>query len=167
VLASVVQPTLGDELSQFLEVIRIEVPPLRRRAEDIPLLAERFIHDSAKEYARQPKRLASDALEVLTAWNWPGNVRELRNLMERLVLFVDAEQIRAADLPTPMAEDRAFHDLYSRFDSLDAGILEFERYHLVRALEESGGDDANAAARLGLELAEFRTRLKRADGTVP
>ena len=164
VLASAVAPALGDELSQFVDVIRIDVPPLRRRVEDLPLLAERFMRDSAKEYAREPKRLTPEALEILTAWDWPGNIRELRNLMERLLLFVDAEQIRAADLPAPMAKGSSARDLYGHFDNLDAGILEFERYHLTRALEESSGDEALAAARLGLDPAELRTRLRRTEG---
>ncbi len=84
--------------------------------------------------------------------------------MERLLLFVDAEQIRAADLPAPMAKGSSARDLYGHFDNLDAGILEFERYHLTRALEESSGDEALAAARLGLDLAESRTRLRRTEG---
>jgi two-component system nitrogen regulation response regulator NtrX len=160
VLASASSTVLADELSLFLDAIRIDVPSLRRRAGDIPLLAERFMHEAAREYAREPKRLAADALDALTAWDWPGNIRELRNLMDRLVLFVEAEQIRSADLPENVAGGPISHDLYGSFESLSAGIAEFERYHLTKALEESAGDTRLAAARLGLTPADFRQRIK-------
>jgi len=160
VLASASVPKLGDELSRCLDGIRVDVPPLRRRSEDIPLLAERFMREAAREYAREPKRLAPDALEALSAWDWPGNVRELRNLMDRLVLLVEADQIRAADLPVTFAGGSVTRDLYGSFESLEAGISEFERYHLTRALEETAGDASLAAARLGLSLQQFRRRLK-------
>ena len=154
-------PALADELSRFLDAIRIDVPSLRRRAGDIPLLAERFMHEAAREYAREPKRLAADALDALTAWDWPGNIRELKNLMERLVLFVDADQISAADLPAIVAGGPVSRDLYGKFESLAAGIAEFERYHLTHALEDSSGDTELAAARLGLTSEEFRRRIKK------
>jgi len=160
VLASASSAKLVGELSRFLDVIRIDVPSLRRRAEDIPLLAERFMHEAVREYAREPKRLAADALDALTAWEWPGNIRELQNLMERLVLFVEADEIRAADLPAIVAGGPVSRDLYGSFESLEAGFAEFERYHLSHALEDSAGDTRLAAARLGLTPEEFRRRIK-------
>jgi two-component system nitrogen regulation response regulator NtrX len=160
VLASATVAKLADELSMFLDGIRIEVPSLRRRAEDIPLLAERFLRETAREYAREPKRLAPEALEALMAWDWPGNIRELRNLMERLALFVEADHIQASDLPATMSGAPAWRDLYGRFESLDAGISEFERYHLTRALEEAAGDAGLAAKNLGLTTEQLRRRLR-------
>jgi two-component system nitrogen regulation response regulator NtrX len=160
VLASATSTKLDGELSRFLDGIRIDVPSLRRRAEDIPLLAERFMHEAAREYAREPKRLAADALAALAAWDWPGNIRELRSLMDRLVLFVEADEICAADLPAAVAGGPIAHDLYGSFESLAAGIAEFKRYHLAKALEESAGDTALAAARLGLTPKEFRRSIK-------
>ena len=160
VLASATTTKLDGELSRFLDGIRIDVPSLRRRAEDIPLLAERFMHEAAREYARQPKRLAADASDALAAWDWPGNIRELRSLMDRLVLFVEADEICAADLPAAVAGGPISQDLYGSFESLAAGMAEFERYHLAKALEESGGDTELAAARLGLTPEEFRRSIK-------
>ncbi len=159
VLASAASPTLVEELARFVDVIRIEVPALRRRRGDIPLLAERFMQEAAREYAREPKRLGADAIEALTAWDWPGNIRELHNLMDRLVLFVESEEIRAADLPASVVGGPVAQDLYGTFESLEAGIAEFERYHLAKALEESAGDAQLAAARLGLAPGEFRRRM--------
>jgi two-component system nitrogen regulation response regulator NtrX len=161
VMASAFSPEFADELLQFVDVIRIEVPPLRRRTEDIPVLADRFMRESAREYAREPKRLAPDALAALGAWEWPGNVRELRNLMERLLLFVEAAEVRAEDLPAPIAGGPSVPDLYGRFESLEAGLREFERQALSRALLESAGDEQLAASRLGLGVDEFRRRVKR------
>jgi two-component system nitrogen regulation response regulator NtrX len=158
--ASASTDRLAPELFRFLDGIRIEVPSLRRRVEDIPALAERFMHEAAREYAREPKRLSRDALEALTAWDWPGNVRELRSLMDRLVLFVEADEIHANDLPATVAGGPISRDLYGSFESLAAGIEEFERYHLTKALEESAGDARLAAARLGLTPDEFRQRFR-------
>ncbi|NIM00800.1 MAG: response regulator [Acidobacteria bacterium] len=159
-LASASTDKLATELYRFLDGIRVDVPSLRRRTEDIPALAERFMHEAAREYAREPKRLSGDALEALTAWDWPGNVRELRNLIDRLVLFVETEEIRAGDLPATLTGGAISSDLYGSFESLAAGIEEFERYHLAKALEESAGDAQLAAARLGLTTEEFRRRIK-------
>ena len=160
VLASASSTRLEAELSRFLDGIRIELPSLRRRAEDIPLLAERFMQEAAREYAREPKKLSADALEALAAWDWPGNIRELRNLMDRMVLFVEAEQIRSADLPATVTGGPRTRDLYGSFESLDAAIAEFEHYHLTKALEESAGDALLAAARLGLSPDDFRRRIR-------
>jgi len=160
VMASCLAPDLADELLQFVDVIRIDVPPSRRRIEDNPVLADRFMHDSAKEYAREPKRLEPAALAALTAWEWPGNVRELRNLMERLLLFVEAREIRAADLPTPIAGGSGLPDLYGRFENLAEGLRVFERYALNRALTESAGDEELAASKLGLGVDDFRERVR-------
>ena len=160
VLASASSTQLTGDLSRFLDGIRIDVPSLRRRAADIPLLAERFMQEAAREYARKPKRLAADALDALTAWDCPGNIRELRTLMDRLVLFVEAEQIRAEDLPETVVGGPVSHDLHGNFESLEEGLAEFEQYHLARALEESAGDTRLAAARLKLTPEEFRRRCK-------
>jgi len=164
VMASVPRDGSGlePELRQLVEVIRIEVPSLRERREDVPLLAERFMRDLAREYGREPKRLAPECLTALQAYPWPGNVRELRNVVERLLLFVEGEFVDVADLPQELGGSLApSEDLYRDFASLAEAVRVFERYFVRRKLAESGGDIAAAAARLGLKPAELERR--RAD----
>jgi two-component system nitrogen regulation response regulator NtrX len=158
IASTAVNPQLNAELAHQLQRLRIDVPSLKERSDDLHTLAERFMVDSAREYAREPKRLSADALKALAAWHWPGNVRELRNLMERLLLFVDADEIHAKDLPQPLVEGSPSVDLYGRFKTLDAGLQAFVHYHIERCLAESGGDWEASAARLGLTIEELRRR---------
>ncbi|MCB0293641.1 MAG: sigma-54-dependent Fis family transcriptional regulator, partial [Calditrichaeota bacterium] len=87
--------TFREDLYYRLNVVPIQVPALRERREDIPLLVEHFLNHFCKRHCRPPKQLADDAVQVLTAGNWPGNVRQLRNVMERLVVTVADDVIRA------------------------------------------------------------------------
>ena len=86
-----------EDLYHRLSVILIHVPSLKERADDIPLLVEKFLQDIATEYQAPPKKIAPDALEVLKSFEWTGNIRELRNVVERLVIMCDAE-ISASDV---------------------------------------------------------------------
>jgi len=153
---------LQPELKERLNVIHIEVPSLRERREDIPMLAERLMRDLAREYGREPRRLAPEALDALQAYDWPGETRELGNLMERLLLFASTEVVGLEDLPEELGGSRGpAVDLYRLFDSLDDGLRSFERYYIQRVLAESGGDQATAAEKLRLPEEELRRRLKR------
>jgi two-component system nitrogen regulation response regulator NtrX len=156
--------TLDEPLRRRLEVIRIPVPPLRERRDDVPLLAERFLGDLAREYGREPKRLSPDCLLALKAHRWPGNVAELRNLMERLLLFSSGDVVQVSDLPEDLGgAGPAIEDLYRDFGSLDEGLRAFARYYIRRILFEERTDKAKAARRLGLTKAELDRRLNSLD----
>ena len=151
---------LDESLRQRLEVIRIDVPALRERRGDVPLLAERFIADVAREYGRRPKQLSPDCLVALKTHDWPGNVGELKNLMERLLLFVAADVVQVADLPERLGGARsAVEDLYREFATLDEGLRAFERYYLARILAEEDSNIDAAARRLGLTPADLARRM--------
>ena len=94
---------LEPELRQFLDVLRVDVPSMRERREDVPLLAERFMREISREYGREPKQLSPDCLAALKAHDWPGNMRELSNLMERVLLLTAADVVNAEDLPEELA----------------------------------------------------------------
>jgi two-component system nitrogen regulation response regulator NtrX len=166
VLACVSSPDdLDPELQQFLAVLRIDVPSLRERREDIPLLAERFMREIAAEYGREPKRLSPDSLAALRAHAWPGNVRELGNLMEGLLLSAAGETVTVNDLPEELGGAGSLtEDLYREFGSLDEGRRAFERYYITRVRMEAGGDDRAAAKRLGLSAAELKKRVGELSG---
>jgi two-component system nitrogen regulation response regulator NtrX len=163
VMASVVPDSkaLEVELHQFLDVLRVDVPSLRERREDVPLLAERFMREISREYGREPKQLASDCLAALKAHDWPGNMRELGNLMERVLLLTAADVVNAEDLPEELGGARSpAEDLYREYGSLAEGLQAFERYYVRRVMEDEGGDIEAAATRLGLSADALRDRLK-------
>jgi len=163
-LLASVRPTaapLDGELAQCLDVIRIEVPSLRERREDIPLLAERFMRGLAREYGRRPRPLTEDCLAALQSHDWPGEARELRNLIERLLLFAAGDEVRAADLPEELGGARAAsEDLYGTFTSLASGLQAFERYFVRRVMAETAGDLQVAAERLGWTRERLEERLR-------
>jgi two-component system nitrogen regulation response regulator NtrX len=153
---------LDPELKQRLDVIRIDVPPLRERREDDPLLAERFIRELSREYARETKRLSPGCLAALKGYDWPGNIRELHNLMERMLVLADGDVIEADDLPQELGGARSpAEDLYREFPSLTEGVQAFERYYILRILTEEGADRSAAARRLGISAAALDKRLAR------
>lgn len=94
------------DLYYRLGVVTLEVPPLRQRREDIPLLLESHLEDFCVRFAREPRTFAPDAMEALVAYSWPGNVRELINVVERAVLLAPAREIATSDLPRSICEQR-------------------------------------------------------------
>jgi DNA-binding NtrC family response regulator len=134
------------DLYYRLSVIVIQIPPLRDRREDIPLLIEQFVRNAAARTGRHVV-IAPEAVVALTSYRWPGNVRELENTIERLVVF-SRGRIELADLPetvlaAPSLEARMFQDL----PTLD----ELERRYLVHVLEAVGGNRSRAAEALGID----------------
>jgi two-component system nitrogen regulation response regulator NtrX len=95
------QGRFREDLYYRLNVIPIEVPPLRRRREDIPLHVEHFLKTFSAEHGKRPKTLSSDAIGYFMVYDWPGNVRELRNMVERLVIMTAGDVIAPDDLPPP------------------------------------------------------------------
>src|SRR4030042_5660201 len=90
-----------EELYYRLNVIPIEVPPLRARIKDIPFLIDIFLEEYSKEDRKSKKRIGQEALDLLLHYPWPGNVRELKNLMERLAIMVQNDVIEFSDIPRP------------------------------------------------------------------
>jgi two-component system nitrogen regulation response regulator GlnG len=156
------------DLLHRLDVVRLRLPPLRERRDDIALLATRFLAAAARRFDTPPKRLGKPALERLLAYDWPGNVRELENLCWRLAALAPGESIGVAEveaaLPVTVAATTANHadwdaalaqwaraQLAAGRDDIHAQARErFDRALLEAALEHTGGRRAEAAARLGL-----------------
>ena len=104
--ARVAQGLFRDDLFHRLNVIRLRLPPLAERVEDIPLLAEHFLAESAASLGVEPKQLGADALRVLCAFDWPGNVRQLENVCQWLTVMTAAHVVTMADLPPEMLPSR-------------------------------------------------------------
>ncbi len=144
-----------EDLFFRLNVIPIEVPPLRERGADIQLLADYFLRRFAAETGRRPKRLSADAMGRLRMYDWPGNVRELRNLMERLTILHEGEIVDAADVRIDERQNRTVStDL-----SLKEAREEFERQFILQKLRECGGNVSRAAELLGVERSNLYRKL--------
>lgn len=150
--------TFRQDLLFRLEVVTLEVPPLRERREDIPGLIDDFIHDANSRHGKAVEGVSSAALSVLLKHAWPGNVRELSNVIERAVVFSQGERLEIADLPEPMVElvhrKRASEVEVSDGESITIKIgtplREIEDLLIQKALELTGGDKARAAEILGI-----------------
>ncbi len=143
----VAQQHFRQDLFYRLSVIVINVPALRDRREDIPLLVETFLQNACSRAGRRVD-LTPAAVSALTTYRWPGNVRELENTIERMVVFSRGSTIDVADLPfraanTPDLHERLFVDL----PSLD----EIERRYLLHVIEQVGGNRTRAAEVLGID----------------
>ena len=152
-----------EDLYFRLNVIPIFVPALRDRQEDIPLLADHFMADFAREYGRRPKRFESAARTVLQRYPWPGNVRELRNVIERLMIMVPGDAISGADLSfldpgaltAPAAPETAGERL-----TLHEARDNFERDLILRTLAEQQGNMSRTAEVLGVERSNLYRKMK-------
>jgi two-component system, NtrC family, nitrogen regulation response regulator NtrX len=156
-----------EDLYFRLNVIPIFVPPLRDRDTDIPLLADHFMADLAREYGRRPKRLDPGAAAGLRSYKWPGNVRELRNVIERLMIMVPGETITLADLAfldggAILAEDAPGAPPVPLHVARD----QFERDYILRALAAQNGNISRTAEVLGVERSNLYRKM-RAFGIAP
>ncbi len=148
-----------EDLFYRLNVIPFVVPPLRDRAEDIPLLASHFLRTFAREYGRKAKELSSEATAALMAYHWPGNVRELRNLMERMVILNPQQRIEARHLPLESSR-KAQQKQWNGFGSLHEVREAAERDYILNKLEETGGNVSRASELLGLERSNLYRKMK-------
>jgi two-component system, NtrC family, response regulator AtoC len=152
-----------DDLYYRLNVLRVEVPPLRVRQEDIPLLAQYFIDTYSKEFKRPVKGLSQSAEAALRAYGWPGNVRELRNLIERAVLLCEGDLLQPGDFESLHTARIYAGGGHGGFDLPAEGVNleEVEKSLVIQALERSGGNQTRAAALLGLHRDQIRYRVEK------
>jgi len=161
-----------EDLFYRLNVVRLELPPLRERPEDILPLARHFLTVYNQKFGKSFKGLTADAEKAFTAYAWPGNIRELRNLMERTVLLADGTFLSREDLQ--MSESEAAPvELPDRLSGvlarplpedgvdLEQLTLEFEEAMVRKAYRAAGGNQSRAARLLNLNRDKFRYRLKQ------
>jgi two-component system, NtrC family, nitrogen regulation response regulator NtrX len=163
-----------EDLYFRLDVIPFEVPPLRERREDIPLLVRHFMAVISAEYGRRPKEIASDALSALAGLVWPGNVRELRNIIERLVIMTPGDRIEPQHLPAPLlgssgpaAEATApgpapsgAADGLGEFPSLADAREDFEKRYIWKKYQDCGGNMSRTAEALQVERSNLYRKMK-------
>ena len=149
-----------EDLFYRLNVIPFTVPPLRDRAEDIPLLANHFLREFTVAYGRKSKELSDEALEALTSYSWPGNVRELRNLMERLVILHPQRRIDVRHLALDTGRKSQSGKQSEMVGSLQDVKEAAERDYILRKLDETGGNVTRASELLGLERSNLYRKMK-------
>ncbi|HSE40767.1 MAG TPA: sigma-54 dependent transcriptional regulator, partial [Acidobacteriota bacterium] len=146
-----------EDLFFRINVFPIQVPPLRERAEDIPLLLDYFLRMYSKERSNAPKRFDAAAMDTLTSYPWKGNVRELENLVQTLLLTTDSEVIHKDDLPSYVScANTTFPVITEENLPLDRSVENYERELIRIAIERAGGVKARAAEILGID----RNRMK-------
>ena len=155
--AAIADGSFRQDLFYRLNVITCELPPLRDRREDIPLLARHFARRHGERLHRLGVGIDPAALRALIAYQWPGNVRQLSNAIERALVLGDGEMIRPEDLPDEMLEHG---DSEVPLSDYQTAITETKKRLLATALAEAGGNAAEAGRRLGLHPNSFR-RLAR------
>ncbi|MHB8069635.1 MAG: sigma-54-dependent transcriptional regulator [Desulfobaccales bacterium] len=155
-----------EDLFYRLNVVHLQMPPLRQRQEDIPLLAVHFIHKYVTENLRGKMRITPEALKLLGQYPWPGNVRELENVMERAVILCHNSLITPQDLPkdlAPAATETALDidRLIPTHIPLPEALERIEEQMIRRALEQSGNVQVRAAEMLGITKSLLQYKLKK------
>jgi two-component system response regulator AtoC len=151
-----------EDLFYRLRVLEIWLPPLRERAGDIPLLAQNFLREFAKELGKDIKDFTAEALENLINYAWPGNVRELRTALEHAVVLCRGDRIAVRDLP-PSLRNGAIGGTTATPQRLlaqnDLTVKEAEKQLIVRALKEANGNRTLAASRIGMSRRTLHRKL--------
>jgi DNA-binding NtrC family response regulator len=153
--AEVARGRFREDLYYRLNVINIEMPSLRDRPSDIPLLAMYFLRKYAADNGKTINGFTDDALARLSGYSWPGNVRELENVVERAVVLSATDKISAAELPPHLVPASQPDGIQIPGSTLD----DIERYAIVKALEATGGSTSKAADMLGISVRKIQYKL--------
>jgi DNA-binding NtrC family response regulator len=156
-----------EELFYRLNVISIDMPPLRRRVEDIPILIAHFLQKYCDKMGKRPKRFTPDVVGLLEGYAWPGNIRELENVIERIVAIEDRETVTAACLPqeivSPQKKKLETQELFAPGFNLTRHLDEITKKYIQEALSVTGGSLQKAAPLLGLSYRTIRYLIGKYD----
>jgi len=147
-----------EDLFYRVNVVTINMPPLRERGDDILLLAHHFVNKFAVELGKTPPSFSNQALKNLRNYNWPGNVRELENVIQRLIVMADGDSIDVADLPSLMRFSALCETGFTRT------LAEVEAEYISNVLASVGGNKTRAAEILGIDRKTLREKLKKVEG---
>jgi DNA-binding NtrC family response regulator len=146
-----------EDLFFRLRVVEIGLPPLRERSGDIPLLAQNFLREFARENEKAVNDFTADALEALMKYSWPGNVRELRTAIEHAVVLCRGDRVSLRDLP---ASVRGGLPADAKFlQGKELTVKDAEKQLMVRALKETEGNRTRAAQKIGMSRRTFHRKL--------
>src|SRR6266850_138946 len=149
-----------EDLYYRLNVVPIQVPPLRERREDIRELALHFLARSAVQLGRIPQTLSDGAAQLLETYAWPGNIRELQNLLERMAVLCESQIIEESDLPLEFVVAAGLRRDAERETSLQAAMSAFERGFLKKTLVQNAWNRRRTAENLGIGYSTLKSKLK-------
>jgi two-component system response regulator PilR (NtrC family) len=157
---------MREDLFYRLNVLPINLPPLRERREDIPLLVAHFIQKFTKELGKDVRGVTPEALAVLERYHWPGNIRELENALERAIVLGASEMLGVDSLPESVRRERPARepeslDLPDDGLDLEATLDDLERRYLRRALDRTRGVQTKAAELLRMTFRQFRYKVQK------
>jgi len=165
--AEIEKRTFREDLFFRLNVIPIQVPPLRERIEDIPQLTEKFINDISVDANLELKEFSKEAIEILQRYTWPGNIRELKNLVERLAIMAPEDVIRAEDIPAPYNKisraQNAPESNFMKINSFKDARVHFEKEFIAGKLRECKGNISQTAETIGVERSNLHKKIKAYD----
>jgi DNA-binding NtrC family response regulator len=144
-----------EDLLYRINTIMIEVPPLRDRVDDIPILANYFVKAYCEKYNREPIKINTHALEKLTNYSWPGNVRELQHAIEKAVIMSDTSVLLPSDFEFRSTARNIYHH--------ELTLAEMERKIIIDCLKRNGNNISIAAAKLGITRQTLYNKLKKFD----
>ena len=157
-----------EDLYYRLNVLPIEVPSLRERKDDIPLLVDHFLNDCALQNRTRCKTIDEEALDILKRYAWPGNVRELKNLIERLVILVPGDQITKDDIPPSYRIEKPWPSLmeesYLMTNDFKDAKKAFEETFIREKLRENDGNVSQTARQIGVGRSYLHKKLKQLNG---
>jgi Nif-specific regulatory protein len=156
--AAMEKGSFREDLYYRLNVFPINLPPLRKRREDIPLLVDHFIQLSATQLGAPRPTVSDEAMALLASYHWPGNIRELQNVIERAVLMADGAPIGPNHLPREIVGEEA---LSSEAGKAESSLWGYEKALIVKALRENGWNQSKAARSLGISRDNLRYRVKK------
>ena len=156
---------MREDLFYRLNIVHIQIPPLRERPVDIPALAEQLVGRLADRYQLATANLSPEAVAALTAYRWPGNIRELENVLARALALRSGQDITLPDLPPEFSKAAAATPGAGLLDQEPTLPLEeVERRYIVRVLESTGGNKLKAAQILGIDRSTLHRKLKQMQG---
>jgi len=167
--AEIRKGSFREDLFYRLNVVPLEVPPLRERKDDIPILVRYFLQEFAAEYGQKPKIIDAAALELFLRYPWNGNVRELRNFIERMMIMVPGPAITAAEVPQPVkrplvgrlsGDGRTSAGNLAEYATLKEARAAFEREYIIRKLKENNGNISRTADEIDVERSNLHRKIK-------
>jgi two-component system nitrogen regulation response regulator NtrX len=161
--AEIEKGSFRDDLYFRLNVIPINVPPLRERREDIPELMDEFLREMSLRTNLELKEFSEKAISTLRNYHWPGNVRELKNLVERLVIMTPEKTIHARDIPPPFNKASEVKEVAETFlseGSFKEAKMRFEKEFIERKLREFNGNISQTAEAIGIERSNLHKKIK-------
>lgn len=146
------------DLYHRLNVLTIELPPLRERPDDIPILVDHFLTDCAKRHLRDKPEVASELMKYLKEYEWPGNVRQLRNVIENMLVMGDEKILTLRNLPKYLSGNPLSEQHHSSKGNLN--LQDLEKEAILSALKKSFGNRTHAAHTLGISVRTLQRKLK-------